>query len=132
MVALGGGVIWPPFVKGYNEKIFESEKFPLRVAGNAVRGAQINVLELKFSLFAQRTTFFAAKKNLRGVKLFNDHLRQHRIRQKTFRIDGLRGAVCENRDFIWSPKQKQFCLGSQTKAILFGIPNKSNFIWDPK
>ena len=85
------------FVKGYNEKFFESEKFPLRVADNGVRGAQINVLELKFSLFAHCTTFFAAKKNLRGVKLFNDHLRQHRIRQKTFRIDGLRGAVCENR-----------------------------------
>ena len=54
------------FLKGYNEKNFESEKFPLRVTDTEVRGAQINVLELKFSLFAQRTTFFAAKKFLRG------------------------------------------------------------------
>ena len=49
------------FLKGYNEKIFESAEFLLKVAGNEVRGAEITILELKFSLFAHRTTFFAAK-----------------------------------------------------------------------
>jgi len=32
--------------------------------------------------------------------------------------------VPNKNNFVWDPKQKQFYLGSQTKAISFGIPNK--------
>ena len=32
--------------------------------------------------------------------------------------------VPNKSNFVWDPKQKQFYLGSQTKAISFGIPNK--------
>ena len=60
VVALGGGVISTPFVKGYNEKIFEIVRV-VKVAQTVVPWAQTNIWELKFSLFAHRTTFFAAK-----------------------------------------------------------------------
>ena len=70
------------FVKGYNGKFFENAVRRLKPVAKFGPRAEIDIFELKFSHSEVGPTFRAAKKILRGVKLFNDHLRQHRFRQK--------------------------------------------------
>ena len=60
------------FIKDYNENKFGIAVRVVKVAKNGVLGAENDVLELKFSLFAHRTIFFAAKKNSRVVERVGD------------------------------------------------------------